>query len=213
MKNFLSESELETVRLAWTKKLNGKASMTARTLGELNTCSFSMLLLPTGGGSLVLSSGHKSGVSWEEEFLKEAKTSGQAIFEFEPNGMRSTCEKLLAGEMRALALDAAKNRLDDVADEKAMRHTELMNRSIRRRDTKEGYAHMLDLISFSEDYKNAFLRLLNMRNEAFVSVLEQRHSKLDNGSIFVMFGALHLHGPNGVLALLQAKGFHVIPSP
>jgi uncharacterized protein YbaP (TraB family) len=52
--------------------------------------------------------------------------------------------------------------------------------------------------------------LINTRNRSWISVIEEAARK---GPVFVAFGALHLSGENGVLALLEAQGFNVVPLP
>jgi uncharacterized protein YbaP (TraB family) len=52
--------------------------------------------------------------------------------------------------------------------------------------------------------------LINTRNRSWISVIEEAARK---GPVFVAFGALHLSGENGVLALLEAQGFNVVRLP
>jgi uncharacterized protein len=51
-------------------------------------------------------------------------------------------------------------------------------------------------------------RLMIGRNRAWIPVIEQALADTD-GPVFAAFGALHLAGDQGVLALLQARGFTV----
>ena len=46
--------------------------------------------------------------------------------------------------------------------------------------------------------------LMNRRNRAWIPVIED---SVKDGPVFVAFGALHLSGEEGVLALLERKGF------
>jgi hypothetical protein len=58
-----------------------------------------------------------------------------------------------------------------------------------------------------KDDNDVFLqRVLFMRNERFA---ERLAPLLRNGKAFVAFGALHLYGDRGVLALLQQQGFKI----
>ena len=52
--------------------------------------------------------------------------------------------------------------------------------------------------------------LMIQRNESWIPVIEKATKR---GRLFVAFGALHLSGPKGVLALLHDRGFRVEPMP
>jgi uncharacterized protein YbaP (TraB family) len=53
--------------------------------------------------------------------------------------------------------------------------------------------------------------LMTRRNKAWIPVLEQ--AAVDNGRILAAFGALHLPGETGVLALLRDRGWQITPNP
>jgi uncharacterized protein YbaP (TraB family) len=61
-----------------------------------------------------------------------------------------------------------------------------------------------------KDFDQAEQILMTNRNRAWVPVLVQAAT---DGPVFAGFGALHLSGKTGVLALLQAQGFTVKPYP
>ena len=52
--------------------------------------------------------------------------------------------------------------------------------------------------------------LMIRRNESWIPVIEEATKR---GRLFVAFGALHLSGDKGVLALLHDKGFRIEPMP
>lgn len=65
----------------------------------------------------------------------------------------------------------------------------------------------LFLRDMREDYPQTYETLLKQRNLAWAEVLDAEMRK--SGSDFVAVGALHLVGPDGVPALLEAKGYKV----
>lgn len=65
----------------------------------------------------------------------------------------------------------------------------------------------LFLRDMREDYPQTYETLLKQRNLAWAEVLDAEMRK--SGSDFVAVGALHLVGPDGVPALLEAKGYQV----
>lgn len=58
------------------------------------------------------------------------------------------------------------------------------------------------------DFAKAEQALMADRNRAWITEIE---AALQNGPAFAAFGALHLSGTEGVLALLQDRGFEVVP--
>jgi uncharacterized protein YbaP (TraB family) len=60
------------------------------------------------------------------------------------------------------------------------------------------------------DFAQSEKALMSDRNAAWIPHIE---AALQNGTAFAAFGALHLSGKAGVLALLEARGFTITPLP
>lgn len=204
---YLNAEELGIVHAAWVRKLNGKAAMTADTLGQMHACGISLFLLPSYAKPPPVSAPTRF-PPWEFAFVSEAKARGKSIVELEPHGSLTVCGALPREHVRALLLDAAKLGFDDRGREEYFRKSALGKRSQESGNSQASYAHMLDAISFSEGYKAAFLAYMTIRNKAMAEVIEIEHAKLAApASGFALVGALHFHGDTGLLALLTKKGF------
>ncbi len=55
-------------------------------------------------------------------------------------------------------------------------------------------------------YQNLMQRLINERN---TNMVKRMLDIMDKGRSFIAIGAMHLTGEEGVLALLEAKGYEV----
>lgn len=64
--------------------------------------------------------------------------------------------------------------------------------------------------STEADFAQSEKALMSDRNAAWIPNIE---AALQNGPAFAAFGALHLSGDTGVLALLKARGFTITPLP
>ena len=209
VRNFVSPEELGVVHAAWMKKLKGKAAMTASTLGELHACGISMFLLPAGGPPPAGATLPRTS-PWERVFLPEAKRSGKPIVELEPEGSLRVCGQLAPDQVRALVLEPARLGLDDNARQHYLQQIEASRRSLASGDDAASHAAMQNAIGFNEQYKLAMTRYMGIRNKTMVAVMEAQHAKLAPSSHgFVMLGALHVHGADGILALLREKGFRI----
>lgn len=69
----------------------------------------------------------------------------------------------------------------------------------------EAYADWCECLD-TESEREAFARVVDGRNPGMADAIEQIHA---NVSVFAAVGALHLVGPQGLPALLQARGFVV----
>lgn len=69
----------------------------------------------------------------------------------------------------------------------------------------EAYGQWCECLDSPSD-REAFARLVDGRNPGMADAIEQIHA---NVSVFAAVGALHLVGPQGLPALLQARGFTV----
>lgn len=69
----------------------------------------------------------------------------------------------------------------------------------------ESYGDWCECLDSPSD-REAFARLVDGRNPGMAEAIEQIHA---NVSVFAAVGALHLVGPQGLPALLQARGFAV----
>lgn len=69
----------------------------------------------------------------------------------------------------------------------------------------EHYANWCDCLN-SPGERESFQRLIDHRNPGMADAIERLHGSV---SVFAAVGALHMPGPHGLPALLQAKGFKV----
>ena len=69
----------------------------------------------------------------------------------------------------------------------------------------EAYAQWCECQETASE-REAFARVVDGRNPGMADAIEQIHASV---SVFAAVGALHLVGPQGLLALLQARGFTV----
>lgn len=72
-------------------------------------------------------------------------------------------------------------------------------------DALERYAQWCGCLE-TEPEREAFARLVDARNPAMADTLERTHAHV---SVFAAVGALHVAGPQGLPALLRARGFTV----
>lgn len=86
---------------------------------------------------------------------------------------------------------------------------EVMKSYYLDRNLNDLYIHSNQYTNVDEKlYKDLVKRLLNDRNHTMV---ERMQDILKEGNAFIAIGAMHLPGPEGVLALLASKGFTVTP--
>jgi uncharacterized protein YbaP (TraB family) len=106
-------------------------------------------------------------------------------------------------EAEAMVRDA----LADWRDPRAPQMLERLTRAWVRGDLKEleGYADWCDCVNTPSE-REAFARLVDGRNPGMADAIERAHAGV---SVFAAVGALHLIGPQGLPALLQARGFTV----
>jgi len=204
---FLNEQELTLIHSAWTKKLGGKASMSAQTLGELHACGLGLYLLPSSPGSAPVG-GPPMSSSWEKIFLAEAKQGSKPIVELEPRGAMRICAEMPREQVRDFVVGAAMLGLDEQARETYLRYSALSGPSFAGGDGAAGYAQTLQALASRNEYRSAFLAYMAIRNQTMAEVLAQQHAMLPSSGLgFAMAGSLHLHGEHGILALLREKGF------
>ncbi|SEN36271.1 hypothetical protein SAMN05216227_101243 [Pseudorhodobacter antarcticus] len=67
-----------------------------------------------------------------------------------------------------------------------------------------------DPVKTNTDFAKTEAALMTDRNRAWIAPIE---AALQNGPVFAAFGALHLSGDQGVLALLQSAGFTITALP
>lgn len=106
-------------------------------------------------------------------------------------------------EAEAMVRDA----LADWRDPRAPQMLERLTRAWVRGDLKdlEGYADWCECLNTPTE-REAFARLVDGRNPGMADAIERAHAGV---SVFAAVGALHLIGPQGLPALLQARGFTV----
>ena len=106
-------------------------------------------------------------------------------------------------EAEAMVRDA----LADWRDPRAPQMLERLTRAWVRGDLKdlEAYADWCDCLNTPSE-RAAFARLVDGRNPGMADAIERLHAGV---SVFAAVGALHLIGPQGLPALLQARGFNV----
>lgn len=106
-------------------------------------------------------------------------------------------------EAEAMVRDA----LADWRDPGARQVLERLTRAWVQGDLKdlEAYADWCDCQNTQTD-RDAYVRLVDGRNPGMVDAIERAHASV---SVFAAVGALHLIGPKGLPALLQARGFTV----
>lgn len=106
-------------------------------------------------------------------------------------------------EAEAMVRDA----LADWRDPRAPQMLERLTRAWVRGDLKdlEAYADWCDCLNTPSE-REAFARLVDGRNPGMADAIERLHAGV---SVFAAVGALHLIGPQGLPALLQARGFTV----
>ncbi len=106
-------------------------------------------------------------------------------------------------EAEAMVRDA----LADWRDPRAPQMLERLTRAWVQGDLKdlEAYADWCDCLNTPSE-REAFARLVDGRNPGMADAIERAHAGV---SVFAAVGALHLIGPRGLPALLQARGFTV----
>lgn len=106
-------------------------------------------------------------------------------------------------EAEAMVRDA----LADWRDPRSPQMLERLTRAWVRGDLKdlEAYADWCDCLNTPSE-RAAFARLVDGRNPGMADAIERLHAGV---SVFAAVGALHLIGPQGLPALLQARGFNV----
>lgn len=106
-------------------------------------------------------------------------------------------------EAEAMVRDA----LADWRDPRAPQMLERLTRAWVQGDLKdlEAYADWCECMETPAE-REAFARLVDGRNPGMADAIEQMHAGV---SVFAAVGALHLIGPKGLPALLQARGFAV----
>jgi len=106
-------------------------------------------------------------------------------------------------EAEAMVRDA----LADWRDPRAPKLLERMTRAWVQGDLKEleSYAEWCDCME-SPSAREAFARLVDGRNPGMADAIERLHADV---SVFAAVGALHMVGPAGLPALLQARGFTI----
>lgn len=90
---------------------------------------------------------------------------------------------------------------------RAARGMERLVRAWESRDLNdlEAYADWCDCLN-SPTERDAYARLVDGRNPGMADGIERLHARM---SVFAAVGALHMVGPQGLPALLQARGFTV----
>ncbi len=106
-------------------------------------------------------------------------------------------------EAEAMVRDA----LADWRDPRAPQMLERLTRAWVQGDLKdlEAYVDWCDCLNTPSE-REAFARLVDGRNPGMADAIERLHAGV---SVFAAVGSLHLIGPRGLPALLQARGFTV----
>lgn len=105
------------------------------------------------------------------------------------------------------AADLVREALADWRDPRASQILERLTRAWAAGDLKdlEAYPTWCECMNTPTE-REAFARLLDGRNPGMVDAIERLHAGV---SVFAAVGALHMVGPQGLPALLQARGFTV----
>lgn len=105
------------------------------------------------------------------------------------------------------AVDMVRGALADWRHPQAPQILERLTRAWAGGDLKdlEAYADWCECMDSPTD-REAFARLVDGRNPGMADAIEREHARV---SVFAAVGALHLVGPQGLPALLQARGFTV----
>jgi uncharacterized protein len=100
-----------------------------------------------------------------------------------------------------------RDMLAELQRPRAVRGMERLVRAWESRDLNdlEAYADWCDCLNTPTE-REAFNRLVDGRNPGMVDAIERLHARM---SVFAAVGALHVVGPQGLPALLRARGFTV----
>jgi uncharacterized protein YbaP (TraB family) len=135
----------------------------------------------------------------DKYFYEKAKTSGKHVDGFEGAEYQiNLLSNMPAAMQEALLLETMKN-LDDLQSEMAT----LVEK------WKTGDADALDALLFKsyKDYPEAYTLLIVDRNKNWLPKIEALATGKEN--VFIVVGAAHLVGKDGLIALLKQKGYQV----
>jgi uncharacterized protein YbaP (TraB family) len=124
-------------------------------------------------------------------------------------GLESVATQLgsLLARSEAEAVEMVREALADWRHPAASQILERLTRSWASGDLQdlEAYADWCECLETPTD-RETFARLLDGRNPGMADAIERLHADV---SVFAAVGALHLIGPQGLPALLRARGFTV----
>lgn len=105
------------------------------------------------------------------------------------------------------AATMVREMLAELQRPRAVRSMERLTRAWEAGDLKdlEAYADWCDCLHTATE-RDTYARLVDGRNPGLAEAIERLH---DNVSVFAAVGALHMVGPKGLPALLEAHGFKV----
>lgn len=105
------------------------------------------------------------------------------------------------------AAEMVQGALAEVQSQKAAQILERLAKAWEAHDlqTLESYEQWCDCLHTPVE-RESFDRLVKGRNPGLAQAIEQQHAQM---SVFAAVGALHLVGPQGLPALLKARGFEV----
>ncbi len=181
----------------WQNKLAQKGL--PQNLFEEFDAALASILLPL---TVIQMEGYGDGI--DVLLHRQAKRTGKAIEALETQAVQRDALKTLKKMDGNLVLETMLADLDD-----PKKHVSLMVAAVYAGDTETMAGYLADLNQ--PEFAHFYQALVVDRNRAWVPQIERWLRDVDSGPTLVVVGALHLVGPDSVLAMLAEKGYQVRP--